>query len=593
MSDPRLRWLRRLLVLHVVLLIGTRALRDVDDFVNWDLTGFLNANAWPSLWTLLMRPEVHLRHPFSFPLYNVGGESVLATLLFRWLGDLSLYWANLTVLFLCDAVFVWLLSTLFRALYRGRPAEVIAWLLVSFSPVLLTFPATSAFNMQGYVDLVLGLLGALYVVQGRAVRGVLLLTLAFLMIAQAYPLAFYLPYFLVAWVPWAVLREQVEEDGVFWRRIVRGVLLLALIGACAYGVNYASDGTYFPKIAPGDPYSAGSAESGSTRLARTVWFFLRQSFWPELRVDGVPVGFAPYFVYGVLLLVGVWCVLFRAAPSPPARRRVLGLLAGVASLGLVLLGYVPAFISVIVKSQRAFLGDLFLVIVVADWLDRLRRRGRLSGGALAALLLLAAVGSDAYYLHFTHVEHAQPHWPRFDFDLSDGVARHDLDAAIETMHQEVEDEGAGLVVYYPRGFAENTTDPAVFFARFLRHFGRYQDRPDVLVPCRWCGVKSCPACGVRYGCPFPDVHRQPCDGQCCYRDPLADLAQQPALAGKRLVLWWWRPPTKEDAIDGLTLEGELVKFAAGYTATPLTAPPAATGWDVYELRPRAPASPVE
>ncbi|MGH3992607.1 MAG: hypothetical protein ACRDSN_09105, partial [Pseudonocardiaceae bacterium] len=72
MSERALARLRALLVLNLVALVVVRLVRDADDFNNWDLISFLNANSYDSLRTLLWRHEVHFLRPFSFPLYNVG-----------------------------------------------------------------------------------------------------------------------------------------------------------------------------------------------------------------------------------------------------------------------------------------------------------------------------------------------------------------------------------------------------------------------------------------------------------------------------------------------------------------------------------------
>src|SRR5262249_152814 len=76
-------------------------------------------------------------------------------------------------------------------------------------------------------------------------------------------------------------------------------------------------------------------------------------------------------------------------------------------------------------------------------------------------------------------------------------------------------------------------DPAVFFARFLRHFGRYSRRPGLIFPCRWCALG--------YGCPFPEVGDRECSANCCYNDPMFEIRSQ-QRAGKRVLLWWWRDP---------------------------------------------------
>src|SRR5262245_3255608 len=98
------RRVRLLLILHVIALVLVRLFRDADDFVDWDLIPFLNANTFPSLRQLLLRPELHFRNPFDFPV-NVGAESVPSAVLLRGLGHVSLYWSNVLVLLIYDAVF--------------------------------------------------------------------------------------------------------------------------------------------------------------------------------------------------------------------------------------------------------------------------------------------------------------------------------------------------------------------------------------------------------------------------------------------------------------------------------------------------------
>src|SRR5713101_1142079 len=191
--------LRRVFILNLVVLVLLRLIRDADDFSNWDLVGFLNANAFDSLAELLRRPEVHFRNPFSFPQYNVGAESTLSAILFHALGHVSLYWSNVIVVLVYDALFLFVVHRFFHLMYPDPFLETLAWLLLGMSPVTLTFAATSGFNMQAYTIVALGLLGCEYFIQGRPVVGTVLLAVAFCAISQAYPLAFFMPYFLVFW----------------------------------------------------------------------------------------------------------------------------------------------------------------------------------------------------------------------------------------------------------------------------------------------------------------------------------------------------------------------------------------------------------
>jgi hypothetical protein len=578
---------RNLPCLHVVALVLVRLLRSADDFSNWDLTGFLNANSFSTLWELLARPEVHFRNPFSFPQLNVGAESVLSALLFRILAHVSLYWAPVVVLLVYDALFLFLLHVLFRQIYGNILGESLAWLLLSMSPVILTFMSTSAFNMQSYGVIVLGLVGSEYFLQRRPVAGFVLLAAAFCLISQAYPLAFYLPYFIAAWCTYRAIGRP--PRGVsFPQRAVLAVVQLLLVAGLAYLVDLASSRRYFRFIAPGDPYAGASGEPASARLARSGWVFLRQSFLPAERVDGVPVGFAPYFLYvmliGVAVLVIVGVVRRRGLPRPHGKL-ARGLMSACADLGLVVFGYLPAFISVVVKSQRSFFGDLFLVIVAVFWLMDLVNNGWIKRAPLWSLLAVLLCASDAYYLYFTlSVDHSRNHYPRFDYDRADGIARHDLTAAIEAMKRQVEQDGAVVVIYYPREYSENSTDPAVFFARFLRHFGPYRDRPELIIPCRWCEAAG----GIQYGCPFPEVLNQECGQVCCYSDPLAEIVRR-GLTVRKVVLWWHTTPrgVKPATVPGVTLGSTLQRFAERYRVSGATVPSEATEWYTFEFLPVA------
>ena len=176
-SDPSLGRVRALLVCHFLALVALRLVYEADDFNNWDLVSFLNANAFSSLGALLDLPQVHFRRPFSFPVYNTGAESVLSILLHRAFSQVSLYWSNAAVLFVYDLVFVAALYRLFRLVFAEVFLECLAWALLAMSPVVLTFASTSAFDMQGFATLALALLGTEYVVQSRPAAGVALLVI--------------------------------------------------------------------------------------------------------------------------------------------------------------------------------------------------------------------------------------------------------------------------------------------------------------------------------------------------------------------------------------------------------------------------------
>ena len=309
-------------------------------------------------------------------------------------------------------------------------------------------------------------------------------------------------------------------------------------------------------------------------------------------MDGVAVGFAPYFVYMALIAFAA-LLLWRKSlgggvrPTPGIRssgssRRLLGVTA-VGSA--ILFAYLPAFLPSEVKSQRAVFGDLFLAILAAHWIGSIRERRLLRPETIVIVLGLLLCASDSYYLYFTlSVDHSKNHSPVFDFDLVDGVARHDLVAAIDVMREQVENENAALVIYYPECFNENHTDPAVFFARFLRHFDRYDRRPGLIFPCRWCEVK--------FGCPFPGVRERECSATCCYHDPLFKI-RSARRAGKRVLLWWWREPREVrdqgrwvSNREGLASDSPkrlLRRLERRYAMARIELPHAAAGWECYEL----------
>jgi hypothetical protein len=402
------------------------------------------------------------------------------------------------------------------------------------------------------------------------------------MISQAYPLAFYLPYFVAVWCVYRTIGQSVAGVS-FRRRSLRAVVPLLLMTGFVYLANWASKGIYLLKIAPEDPYAP--KEPVFARLAESMRTFLQQSFLPVVRLDNVPVGFAPYFLYVVLIIASVLAIvgLVQRRGLPRLRGSVgRGLIGACFSLGLIGFGYLPAFVSRVVKSQRTFFGDLFLMIVLVFWLLRFLENGWIKRATLWSILAVLLCASDAYYLYFTlPVNHSRNHYPRFDFDTSDGFVRHDLVTAIEAMKRQVEQEHAVLVVYYPN--SEDTTDPPVFFGRFLRHFGPYKDRPDVIVPCRWC--EYYPGSGIRYGCPFPEVLNQPCGLQCCHVDPLGEIIRR-GLTGKKVVLWWHVTPERvQAAMPGVTLESTVERFAEHYRVSSTEPPAVVMDWRTFEMLP--------
>jgi hypothetical protein len=584
---PRtLATVRALAIANVVALVVVRLVRDADDFGTWDLVGFLNANTAPSLGALLWRPEVRLRDPFWVPLYNVGGESVVSLVLYRLAGLVSLYWAPAMVLLFWDAVLLFLLGRLFRLLWRDHLPETLAWMLLGASPVLLTFLSTSAFNVQAYATVVLGLLAAELLVQGRAAAGTALLALAFTLMSQAYPIAYYLPCFVVAWGAFRSVAGPPPPgpDGgpaTLRTRAARALGGTALVAAMVAGVLEASRWSYLEKISPFQLHGAGNQLAEPRAVLGRLWAFARLSFLPAQNVDGVVVGFGPYFLWLALAGVAVlWAVRGRRMGSAADGGWRASALAVAAVAGLVGLGYLPSFLSPIVKSQRSVLGDVFLVIAVVLALMATLRRGLLGARGVLVLLVPLVLLSDVFYLRVTgSVDHRREHMPIFDYDLSDGWVRHDLVAAIRIMRQQVDAEHARLLVYYPRGYSENTTDPGGFFGRFLRHFGRWQGRDDLLFACRWCNMQ--------YGCPFPDVVDRPCAQRCCWDDPLRRLARRPPPPGRPIYLWWHDTMREVPRADR---EAVLHKVERRFLVQPVELPALVRDWKCYELLPRAPSA---
>gem|GEM_PF-6911092 len=530
-----------LAILHVCLLIGIRMLYDADDFNNWDLIPFLNANTADSLWSLLQRAEVHFWHPFSFPLYNVGAESVCSAVLFRLLGHLSLYWSNVLVLIVYDLVFLSLLHRLISFLFPAPFYRCLTWLLVSMSPVVLTFASNSAFNMQGYIVILLGLCGTEYFLKKQRMWGTILLAAGFILISQGYPLGFFLPYYIAVWILWRLLNgvelpegEEKAQRGLIWWESLHCWFIVTLSTLI---VHFLSGGIYLKKISPLNPHDNGNVLGESHILSRMV-LFLKQSFLPEIKVDNVPFGFAPYFVYAFLFcLISLYLteangrrLLGRFQENSARWRQGLALLM---TGGLIAFGYLPSFMNPVVKSQRTIFGDIFLIIVVVLISKSMAFWDYFHKKKFALFMTVLIATSDCYYLStIFSVNHAHNHSPVFDFDLSDGITRHDLISAIKAMKKQVEEKKTTLIIYYPRGYSENTTDPGMFFAHFLRHFGRFTADSRLIFPYQWCDM--------RYGCPFPDAAGQDCSQPThCYSSPDANIAQ--ALAnGNRVMIWQWK-----------------------------------------------------
>jgi hypothetical protein len=547
-------------IAHVALLILVRAVRDADDVSQWDLISFLNAQG-DSLGAVLRRPEVHFLNPFSFPLYNVGSESAVSTVLHKGFGLLSLHWSTLLVLLVYDVVFLLVVDGFFRLVLEDERARAWGWLLLSTSWVTLTFASTQAFTMQAYWVIVLALLGVEWFARGRDERGTLCLAVAFLFMAQGYALSFLIPYYTVAW---ALFRA------VACRR-PRGLRSLVVVAALVLLANLASHGAYLRKISPVTPFESGPVLADGGALLSRLVFFLRQSFWPVIRVDGVPVGFAPYFLYGAALVLAAGALARR----PRARFDRRDVLAVAMAAGLLVVGYAPSFLNPVVKSQRTVPGELFLALVVVLGAAALVRRGALDPGRVSTVVLACVLLSDAVYLGLTlRADHTRNHSPLFDFDLSDGEVRHDMQAAILEMKDQVERLGGAVVIVYPRGYSENTTDPALFHARVLRHLGRFAGHPEIIFPCRFCDA--------RYGCPFSDLLGRECALRCCHDDPRLAI-EQAQHAGRNVFLWWWKDAPRD--VPFLRRES-VVEGIPGATLVPVPVAPGVLGWECYRIEVR-------
>lgn len=552
----RFEWLA---VLHLLGLVVFRLVRDADDFANWDLIPLLNAYTAPSLRALLFDPVVHLANPWTFPFYNTGGESVFSALALRTLVAVDGYWANVVVLLAYDAAFFWLLGRFFRL---ATPLPAAAWLLAACSPLLLTYAATSAFNIQGYLVLIMGLYAVERFARGESRAGTAWLALAFVLISQGYPIGFFLPYFAGVY---AIFRWLASGER-------RALASLKWIAGMALAVHAASGGVYLRKISPLNPHDSGGVLEAPLELARRAALFARLGLWPAPE-DGPSSGFGPAILVAIALVAAAglaWATFTRSREARPSPRRVAAVVA--AACALVGFGYLPAFLSPIVKSQRAVFGDIFLALVVSLAVARLVAWGRLPARLALGLLVPLALASDAAYLtRITMVDHRANHWPAFDFDRSDGIARHDLDAAIREMKRQSQETPTTLVIIYPRGRSENMTDPAMFHARFLRHFGPYAGRANVVFPCR--------SCDRRYGCAFPEVAGKSCAERGCFESPLGAV-REARLRGDRVRLWWWKQTPKDARfLSFKSLEQKLTRPRLRQVQLPA----AAAGWDCYEV----------
>jgi hypothetical protein len=603
-------WLRAFAIANIVILTAVRLVTDADDFNNWDLISLVNANAFPTLADVLWQPEVHFTNPFRFPVYNTGAESVISILIHRAMSGVSLYWSNTVVVVVYDLMLLAGLGLLFRLVYRNAFVEAAAWMLTSMSTALLTFLALSAFNMQAYATLVAGLAGCEFLLQSRRRSGLALVTLSFLCISQAYPLTFFLPLFCVVWTAARVMMALAHDDDTTTVLAnARTVALVVLI--CVVVVEVVSLGSYLEKAfwVVRDPLEWQKQEATVSLSIRLAAFF-REAFWPSGTGPSQWPGFAPYFAWAALALAALASLFVRggdagdserrsaepdAAPlgsagttrlASPARAFVVPelvrpLLPLAAWSGLVVFGYLPAMFGTSLKSQRSVFGDLFLAMAVAQAVAWLLRRGMHRGAIAVVLLVLVAMSDAVYAKAFLSQDHSRLHPPVFDYDVADGNVRHDIDATLDYMREQLRWKDAGLVVYYPRGRNENTTDPAMFYARFLRRIGPWQ-RAHWIFPCR--------TCETRYGCAFPDVVKRGCRHKCCFFDPMEALDKSPGAARRRLYLWLFEDADFEDAPRRKQI---LQKLERRYTATDLGTPAPERRWHVYELTPGRPKRPAQ
>ncbi|HEY2772807.1 MAG TPA: hypothetical protein VGK20_02015 [Candidatus Binatia bacterium] len=556
-------WFRRLALAHFALLVAIRLLWDSDDFTNWDLISFLNANSFVTLGNLLARPELHFHNPFSFPLYNTGAESVLSVLLHRLFSQVSLFWSNTAVLVVYDVMFVAAAAALFRLVLRDPFPEGLAWLLLAMSPVVLTNLSISAFNMQAFATITFAVLGCELMLQGGAIRGLLALALAFAWISQAYPLTFFLPFYALGWI--GVRTVALATKGEPRRTtVLRSLLAVSAVLAGVAVVNLGSDGAYVHKVLhmSAGPWNPDSRRPPPPLVAR-VAALAGIGFFPRFDRGAVLGGFAPYALVASLVVFGVLACLGRwRAKLPRPSPTLLGTVLVLGWCGLLLFAYSPGFIARPVKSQRLFFGDFFLVLALAGLALWMLRQLCIPARVLVATCLLLGAASDAWVLGcvFT-VDHHIDHRPLFDYDPADGIVRHQMQEMIRVMRHEADDEHAGLIIYYPRSRSENATDPSMFFARFLREFGTWRGRADVLFPCRFCSV--------RYGCPFPNTASTPCGRRCCYADPARQAGRLLPLRDRSVYVWWYSDRTDDDdrrdaALDELSESYSLVDLGAPY-----------------------------
>src|SRR5262249_18697807 len=131
---------------------------------------------------------------------NLGSESFPSAVFLRGLGHISLYWSPVLLIMIYDAAFLATIYCFFSVLFADEFSQCVAWSLIAMSPIILTYPATSAFNMQAYLVIVLGLLGCEYFLQKRPILGTISLAMAAYAMPQGHPLGLFLPYYALCWL---------------------------------------------------------------------------------------------------------------------------------------------------------------------------------------------------------------------------------------------------------------------------------------------------------------------------------------------------------------------------------------------------------
>jgi hypothetical protein len=499
---------------------------------------FLNANSARSLGELLQNPIVHFKNPFTFPQYNIGSQSAISIILFRLLAPISLYWSVPIVVLLFDLLFLIVFGALVALVFPDAFRKTLAWAMLSMSVIFLTSGSVSAFNMQGYVVVILGLYATELLLQGHYCKGVLTLCLSFLGISQGYPLGFFLPYYILVWVLWRLSTFYFSvlpnvQARAFSQLLRNAILSLSATGAVVCYVHYASNYVYLKKISFLNPHGIGNQFEKLLDVYDRFKFFFNQALWPSHLINGVPLGFGPYGLLFVILATSIAGLLLNPRAITHGLQ-LLELKISMAIIGTAMFigyGYSGSFLSPVVKSQRAIFGDVFLIfsflLFVRPFLSSIRRKF-----FMIIVITITLLCTDFYYLYTVlSVSHQKNHSPVFDFDLNDGIVRHDMISAARAMKEQVIIENKFLVIYYPYNYSENSTDPAVFFAHFLRNYGNYQNSKDVFFPAKWCVNE--------YGCPFPELSDPKCRKTYCLEDPSGAVAAALKL-GRIVSVWSWK-----------------------------------------------------